>query len=194
MKIARRFLFLSLSLLAMGCGGTDGEGDGDGNEEALQCTSVSLCTNWDPDDDTPVSAPPLSGGTIANAMYRLEQGQGSLGAVALIFKGSSILLVDDHWSNALGKWSASGSTLSIQRASSCGDSGDGTLSSDERYEYAVRGDELFIKDVISGKSYLTRWKKVGVLCTESSSFKCRGGFCVCEETTNKPLTGKGNCY
>ncbi|NOJ77533.1 hypothetical protein [Myxococcus xanthus] len=200
MKNLTRALVLSLSLLAVACGDSkeddkDGEGGGGGGGggNALQCSAVGWCTTWSADTNEVTNAPPLTGGTLREGTYRVEQGIGY--DAAMVLRGNSVILLGGSWNNYLGTWKVSNGKLELTRASSCDDYSEGPLDNlvTEVHSFAVRGDELFTQDQDDSRGTILRWKRVNDLCEESASFKCRGSVCSCATTTNKPMTGQQSC-
>lgn len=191
-------LSLSLSLLATACGDSsakddDGGDGGDGDGSALQCHAVGWCSNMSVDDTEVTNAPALTGGNIPEGLYRLEQGLDVEYAAAMLFKGKSVILLDQVWNNHLGTWKVNAGKLELAWASYCNTNGEKQVNAGtELYTFAVRGDELFTRYDDADQAVM-RWKRVSDLCEASTSFKCRGGTCSCVTTTNKPLTGQENC-
>ncbi len=199
MKNLTRALVLSLSLLAVACGDTqeddkDGDGGGGGdNGNALQCSAVGWCTTWSADPNPVTNAPPLTGGSLREGTYRVEQGNGY--DAAMVLRGASVILLGGSWNNYLGTWKVRDGKLELTRASSCDDYSEGPLDNvvTEIHDFAVRGDELFTQEQGLSRADILRWKRVNDLCEESASFKCRGSRCACATTTNKPMTGQPSC-
>ncbi|NTX67321.1 hypothetical protein HUA74_42395 [Myxococcus sp. CA051A] len=184
-------LSLSLSLLATACGDSHEKEEEGG---ALQCHAVSWCSNMSVDDTEVTNAPALTGGTLPDGLYRLEQGLGARSTEAMLIKGSSFIHLEQVWDNTLGTWKVADGKLVMTRATSCDASGESSLESNQDvFTFAVRGDELFTRYDDVDQS-VRRWKRVSDLCEASNSFKCRGSRpCSCISATNESLTGNQNC-
>jgi hypothetical protein len=191
-------LFLSLSLLATACGDStvEEQDDDDGDGSALQCHALGWCTNMSVDDTEVTNAPALSGGSLPEGLYRLEQGFDVEYAEAMLFKGNTVILLEQVWTNYLGTWKVNAGKLEVTRASTCDDFSNRPLREPytEIYSFAGRGDELFTQREGDDPKVTLRWKRVSDLCEASTSFKCRGGgSCTCVTTKNEPLTDQQNC-
>jgi major membrane immunogen (membrane-anchored lipoprotein) len=185
-------LSLSLSLLATACGDSNAKEDDGSN---FKCHAMGWCTNMVGDDTEVTGAPALTGGTIKDGIYRLEQGLGVDDAEAMFIQGNNILFLGHLWSNYQGTWKVANGKMEVEEFASCDASDDGPMKDKNNYtiEYAVRGDELFTVNSLDEPKILYRWLRVTDLCKTSNSFKCWGGRCACDSTVNMPLTGNENC-
>jgi len=187
---------LALSLVTTACGDTNDDEGGGGSGEKYQCHAVSWCTNMTPDDTEVTDAPALTGGTLKDGIYRLEQGKNLAYAAAMVIKGNNILWLDSVWSNTQGTWKVVDGKMQVHDFATCDTDGARTLDNPWDYgiAYGVRGDEIFTVNDLDDPKYIHRWKRVDDLCKTSASFNCHGGgTCVCESTLNKALTGNENC-
>ncbi|MBU8900340.1 hypothetical protein DRW03_36020 [Corallococcus sp. H22C18031201] len=191
MKTATCFLGL-LSVLVVGCGNSDaGEGGGGTSDTALQCSSVGWCTTWESDHQVVTDAPPLAGGTLTDGLYRTEKGYGF--REAMLIQGKSILLIAGNWSNFVGTWKTEGEKLIVSVSGSCNDSYDEPMTTTFTYAFAVKGEELYTRELDRSNMPVVGWRKVRSLCEEDASFNCKASNCACITTTNKTLVGQPGC-
>ncbi|WP_426754735.1 hypothetical protein [Myxococcus sp. Y35] len=200
MKAATRYLVL-LSMLVVGCGDTskgevdgEGDGDGDGTDSALKCDTVGWCTTWASDGSEVTDAPPLTGGTLSDGLYRRERGTSY--PFAMLVKGKSILLLEEEWWNDLGTWKVENGRLVITITSRCTNTETET-SHDPwtwTHAFAVKDGVLFTQNLDYSDMPIVAWRKVESLCEESASFKCMESNCACEFTRNTPIYGQKSCF
>ncbi|QSQ13829.1 hypothetical protein [Myxococcus landrumensis] len=195
MKTATCFLVV-LSLLAVGCGNSDdgedgGGGGGGGGGTALQCSAVGWCSNWYPPVREVASPPPLTGGTLRDGLYRMEQG--SHHSQALLIQGKSILLIGRSWSNFVGTWKADGGKLTVSVTGNCDELEEKRMTTEFTYAFATQGNTVYLQDLDTEGRPVLGFHKVSSLCEENATFVCNSRICTCVTTTNKPLTGQPSC-
>ncbi|RKH28255.1 hypothetical protein D7Y13_16845 [Corallococcus praedator] len=195
MKMTTRCLVLLTLLAAMGCGDSnEGDGDTDGppTSSALKCDAVGWCTTWTADGEDVTDAPPLTGGTLSDGLYRTERGIDS--TMAWRIQGKSILVMSPVWRNRLGTWKVEGDRLIISLTSACSSSKDEVLSETSHYAFALKGDVLYTQELDFEDMPIMGWRKVKSLCDENASFNCKERDCACDMTTNTSLMGQPRCY
>ncbi|WP_338864507.1 hypothetical protein [Myxococcus stipitatus] len=191
MKTATCILVV-LSALAVGCGNSDeGDDGGGGGGSSLECSAVGWCTNWYPSVREAQNAPALTGGALADGLYRMEQGSHSIQGLRI--QGKSILLIGRSWGNFVGTWKADGGKLTISVAGNCDEQGETSMTTQFTYAFAVKGNAVYLQDLDTEGRPVLLFQKVSSLCEENATFSCSSRVCACVTTTNKPLTGQTAC-
>ncbi|AGC47303.1 lipoprotein [Myxococcus stipitatus DSM 14675] len=189
MKTAMGFGVL-LSLLAVGCGNSD-DGEDGGGGSALQCSAVGWCSTWYPTSREVANPPALTGGTLADGLYRMAQG--SHHSQAMLIQGKSILLIGRSWSNFVGTWKADGGKLTVSVTGNCDELEEKRMTTQFTYAFAVQGNTVYLQDLETEGRPVLGFQKVSSLCEETATFTCDSRICSCITTTNKPLTGQTSC-
>lgn len=157
----------------------------------LACDAVGLCTTSEPAGPDPANPPAFTGGVIPDGLFRIEEGRSLLDApdIGFLFQGSSFLAIGAMWSNSLGTWSTSGSTLSLTYKTTCDSNGPGASSQDpSSYEFVLQGSDLYLRDSSANVSRLHVVDPGGV-CADDGAFGCHVTNCSCDSQQNMSLTG-----
>jgi len=149
----------------------------------LTCDQYAWCTTYSASGGSAANPPALTGGTISDGLYRLEEGESA--ARAMVFKGTTLLRVGDLYENDIGTWSVSGATLSLATTMTCNHGGTRANSLTLNAAFAAQGDDLFIQ--YQGSTTIRRWHRVTSLCATDDNFQCRLTSCVCSESFNRGL-------
>lgn len=162
----------------------------------LMCDTFIWCSNWNPNSETP-SLPPSGETTIPNGLYRLEAG--STSPIAIAFNGDKFSRILPNHLNLHGTFRISGDQLFFTNEVRCDEDGDFDVPNpfeSSAQKFRVSGNELyFFDDVCAFDDCGPLWRFVRVedLCTESGSFGCSGGNCVCDMEVNRDFQAVREC-
>jgi hypothetical protein len=152
-----------------GGGATNGPG-----ETGLSCDAIAWCTSWSAASPEIVDPPELTGGTVPDGVYRLEEG--TFGADAYVFEGSNVVSVGSLYANDFGTFTTSGNELTMTLTKRCDYQGESDVKNGPAtYRFAVKGDDLFLAYVYDGsENPPRRYRRMPPteLCQSSATFDC----------------------
>lgn len=162
--------------------------------QRIACDAVTWCTTWDADRSKVEPVPELSGGSIADGLYRLQQG--TFSSAALLIQGGRVLYIEDNY-NQEGQWRIDGNTLTTSYTQRCGDGLelDNDWDFEISYEFLADGDKLYLKDKSCSNgsgdtdACIRMYQRVSDLCSEDQYFSCRVSNCACLTRQNKGFPG-----
>jgi hypothetical protein len=181
-----------------GGGATSDGGTGSGSNDsgssatnALDCHSITWCTDYSPTENAPANIPALNGGTIPDGFYRSEEGGNTYG---FLFQGSQVLEVFAGIDNQLGTYTINGGTLSINTTVQCSyNQADKTPDdASQTYSFAVQGKNLFLKSPTEfGASDAGRRFELidnpNDVCTGDADYACTDSSCTCSFSVGTAL-------